>query len=90
MNLRVREKAAEEFLGALVAGELMNKHYIITAYTLNNPNVIRLEPPLTVSYAQLDRMIDALDQVCQRNKGFGDMLLSSAKTVIGNVFKRNK
>jgi putrescine aminotransferase len=84
----VLEKAAEEFLGALIAGELMNKHCIITAYTLNNPNVIRLEPPLTVSYAQLDRMIDALDQVCQRNKGFGDMLLSSAKTVIGNVFKK--
>ncbi|MGI6685541.1 MAG: aspartate aminotransferase family protein [Bacillota bacterium] len=82
------EKAAEEYLGSLIAGELMNKHYIITAYTLNNPNVIRLEPPLTISYAQIDRMIEALDQVCQKNRGFGDMLFSSAKTVIGNVFKK--
>ena len=82
------EKAAEEYLGSLIAGELMNKHHIITAYTLNNPNVIRLEPPLTITYAQLDKMIDALEQVCQTNKGFGDMLLSSAKTVIGSVFKR--
>lgn len=82
------EKAAEEYLGALVAGELMNKHYIITAYTLNNPNVIRLEPPLTISYAQLDRMVEALNQVCRKNKGFGDMVFSSAKTVIGGMFKR--
>lgn len=82
------EKAAHEYLGSLIAGELMNKYYIITAYTLNNPNVIRLEPPLTVSYSQLDRMIDALDQVCQKNKGFGDMLLTSAKTVIGGIFHK--
>lgn len=84
----VLEKAAEEYLGALVAGELMNKHFIITAYTLNNPNVIRLEPPLTISYAQMDRMIEALDQVCRKNKGFGDMVFSGAKTVIGGMFKK--
>lgn len=83
------EKVAQEYLGALIAGELMNKHYIITAYTLNNPNVIRLEPPLTISYAQLDRMIEALEQVCRENKGFGDMVFSSAKTVIGGIFKKN-
>ncbi|ATW28683.1 aspartate aminotransferase family protein [Candidatus Formimonas warabiya] len=82
------EKVAQEYLGALVAGELMNKHHIITAYTLNNPNVIRLEPPLTVSFAQLDRMVQALEQVCEKNKGFGDMVLSSAKTVLGALFKR--
>lgn len=82
------EKAAGEYLGSLVAGELLNKHRIITAYTLNNPNVIRLEPPLTVSYKQLDRLLDALDDICRRNKGFGDMVFSSAKTVIGSLLKR--
>ena len=40
---------ADEYLGGLVAAELMNNYQVITAYTLNNPNVIRLEPPLIVS-----------------------------------------
>lgn len=82
------EKASQEYLGSLIAGELMNKHHIITAYTLNNPNVIRLEPPLTITYPQMDRMIEALTQVLRKNKGFGDMVMSSAKTIIGSLLKK--
>lgn len=77
------EKMAAEYTGALVAGELLNQHRIITAYTLNNPNVIRLEPPLTVSFAQLDKLVAALREVLQKNRGFGGMVFSSAKTVFG-------
>ncbi|MBP1763759.1 MAG: Acetylornithine transaminase [Firmicutes bacterium] len=81
-------KLAEEYLGALVAGELLNKHQIITAYTLNNPNVIRLEPPLTVSYEQLDKLIAALDEIFAKNKGFGDMVVSSSKTILASLVKK--
>jgi len=55
-----------EYLGSLIADELINKHHIITSYTLNNPKVIRLEPPLTVSYKQIEMLIEALDAVCKR------------------------
>jgi len=84
----ILERAASEYLGSMVAGELLNKHNIITAYTLNNPNVIRLEPPLTVSYEQLDKLISALDEVCRKNKGFGGMVMASAKTVLGSLIQR--
>ena len=47
-------KFSQEYLGAMVAGELLNRYRIITAYTLNNPNVIRLEPPLIVTKEQID------------------------------------
>lgn len=82
------EKAAAEYLGAMVAGELMNKHRIITAYTLNNPNVIRLEPPLVVSYQQLDALLAALEEVFAKNKGFGDMVMTSGKTILGTLLKK--
>ncbi|MBP1765304.1 MAG: Acetylornithine transaminase [Firmicutes bacterium] len=81
-------KLADEYLGAMVAGELLNKHQIITAYTLNNPNVIRLEPPLTVSYEQLDKLIAALDEIFAKNKGFGDMVISSSKTILASLVKK--
>lgn len=83
------EKLANEYLGAMVAGELLNKHRIITAYTLNNPNVIRLEPPLVVTHEQLDTLLAALDEICSRNKGFGSMVLASSKTILGALIKKN-
>jgi putrescine aminotransferase len=82
------EKLASEYLGAMVAGELLNNHRIVTAYTLNNPNVIRLEPPLTVSYEQLDKLLAALDVICAKNKSFGDMVIASGKTMLGSLVKR--
>lgn len=81
-------KLSEEYLGALVAGELQNNYHIITAYTLNNPNVIRLEPPLTVTYEQLDILIDALVDIFSKRQGFMDMAVASGKTVINTLFNR--
>lgn len=83
------EKLAGEYLGAMVAGELLNKYRIVTAYTLNNPNVIRLEPPLVVSYEQLDTLLAALDGICSKNRGFGDMVLASSKTILGTFVKKS-
>ncbi len=80
-------RLAGEYFGSLVAGELMNKYRIITAYTLNNPNVIRLEPPLTVSYEALDRVIAALEEILGHS-GFTGVMLSSVRTAVTTVFKR--
>jgi putrescine aminotransferase len=37
----------------------MARRGVIAAYTLNNPNVIRFEPPLVVSESEIDTAIDA-------------------------------
>ncbi|MCL5289554.1 MAG: aspartate aminotransferase family protein [Bacillota bacterium] len=82
ITMNVVNKLAQEYMGSLVAGELFNKHRIITAYTLNNPNVIRLEPPLTVSREQLDRVLNALEDVLANHSGFLSMVGSGAKNVL--------
>ncbi|MDI6604460.1 MAG: aspartate aminotransferase family protein [Thermoanaerobacteraceae bacterium] len=81
-------KLSNEYLGSLVAGELSNKHHIITAYTLNNPNVIRLEPPLIVTKEQIDKVVAALDEILTKSGSLLGITLSSAKTVLGSLFKR--
>jgi len=85
-------KLSEEYLGAMVAAELQNKHGIITAYTLNNPNVIRLEPPLTVSKEEIDRVLAALENIFSKNHSFLGVAVSSGKSAIsstiGGLFKR--
>ncbi len=82
------EELSYEYIGVLAAGELLNKHNIITAYTLNNPRVIRFEPPLTVSYEQLDRLVEALEEVCRRNSGFYHLAASGAMTMIKSRSKK--
>lgn len=81
-------KLSNEYLGSLVAGELLNNYGIITAYTLNNPNVIRLEPPLIVSYDELDKLVESLEDIFAKRNGFMSMALSSGKTVINTLFKK--
>ena len=66
-------KVSEEYYASLVAGQLMKKHDIITAYTLNNPNVMRLEPPLIVQKEHLDYALNAIEDVLAGNKGFFSM-----------------
>jgi putrescine aminotransferase len=81
-------KLSEEYLGALVAGELQNKYRIITAYTLNNPNVIRLEPPLIVTKDQIDAVIHALTQIFEAHRSFWGLALAGGRTIIGSLLKK--
>ena len=46
-------------IGKLVIGTMVHRG-VIAAYTLNNPNVIRFEPPLIITRAQIDTVLEAL------------------------------
>ena len=79
-------KLSSEYLGSMVAGVLLNEHRIITAYTLNNPNVIRLEPPLVVTKEQIDVVLNALDDTFAKNKSLLGFGLKSGKTFLSSKF----
>jgi acetylornithine/succinyldiaminopimelate/putrescine aminotransferase len=49
----------------LLCGYLLNQHKILTAPTFNNSGVLRIEPSLTVTYAEIDRLLHALDDIGQ-------------------------
>lgn len=88
ISFGVMNALSKEYLAALVSGELANKHHVITAYTLNNPNVMRLEPPLIIGYEDIDYVISSLDEVIGRFKGFVGAALASAGSRIGSLFKK--
>jgi predicted amino acid dehydrogenase len=50
---------------ALLAGYLLNVEQIRLAPFLNNSMTLRLEPPLTVTYEEIDYTMKALARVCQ-------------------------
>lgn len=51
------------FAVPLVAGYLLRKHRIVAAATFNQVATLRLQPSLTVEAAEVDRLLDALDDV---------------------------
>jgi putrescine aminotransferase len=61
----------EDIAGLVIAG--LAQRGVIAAYTLNNPRVIRLEPPLVITEEQLDRAValltESLDQTMSLLEG---------------------
>lgn len=66
-----------QLLGSLIAGKLLNQHGIITVYTLNNPKVIRVEPPLTVTDEEIQTFLTSLEAVLKEYKGFPALALQT-------------
>lgn len=65
---RIAAGLAREYAGAVAAALLRQEHNIITINTLNNPNVMRIEPPLILTDAQADRVADAMESVARRHR----------------------
>jgi acetylornithine/succinyldiaminopimelate/putrescine aminotransferase len=49
----------------LICGYLMAEHAILTAPTFNHSGVLRIEPSLTITYVEIDRLLVALEDVAQ-------------------------
>ncbi len=79
LSFGMLSRVTEEYLASLVAGKLLNEYRVITAYTLNNPNVMRLEPPLTVEKSQIDYVLKALDEILEVHRGFFSLARSAFK-----------
>ncbi len=47
-------------IAKLVIGTMVHRG-VLAAYTLNNPTVIRIEPPLVITPAQIDRVLEVIE-----------------------------
>ena len=60
-GLMVGLEFAEDEVGELVVAQLL-KYGVCVAYALNNPRVLRFEPPLIISAEQIEFAVDAVDK----------------------------
>ncbi len=58
-GLMIGVEFAIKDIAELTINYMATHHGIIAAYTLNNPKVIRMEPPLVVTEAQVEEVIEA-------------------------------
>ncbi|MCK4776922.1 MAG: aspartate aminotransferase family protein [Actinomycetia bacterium] len=85
LSLGLLNKLSKEYLASFIASELLNSYKIITAYTLNNPNVVRFEPPLYVSKEEIDLAVKALDEICSKYKGLSDFGIKAGKDFLKKI-----
>ncbi len=81
------QRLSANFLSSLVAAEMLKKYGVMVAFTLNNPRVIRLEPPLTVGYEQIDRVVEAFDDFFSGHGGFVQLALKSGKGAVSSLLR---
>ncbi len=54
------EFAVDDFAALVIAG--CGRRHVLAAYSLNNPRVVRLEPPFIIEKEQIDRALEALGE----------------------------
>jgi putrescine aminotransferase len=57
LGLMLGVEFSDSDIGKLVIGTMVHRG-VIAAYTLNNPSVIRFEPPLIITQAQIDTVLE--------------------------------
>ncbi len=62
------EKYLSENFASQFSAEMLNDHGIISIVTLNNPMVIRIEPPLIITKKEADIFLNAFRSVCEKNR----------------------
>ncbi|AJQ97179.1 ornithine/acetylornithine aminotransferase [Gynuella sunshinyii YC6258] len=55
--------SGQGFIVPLVSAYLLNRHHIFTMPTLNDNNVLRLQPNYLITHEEIDTLIHALDKV---------------------------
>lgn len=81
-------KQSYDFVGSMIAGALLNDYRVITAYTLNNPATVRIEPPLIISPDEIDRCLEALKGVLAKNSSNIALTLRSGLTMVSGLVRR--
>jgi putrescine aminotransferase len=67
----LEESDARHLFCGLVLKRLIEEHGMVTAITLNNADVLRVQPPLNAGQEVLDSFVDALDETLRSVSRFG-------------------
>lgn len=72
-GLMIGIELTKEGLGGFLMAECVKQH-ILVAYTLNQPKVIRLEPPFMISFAMMDAVVAAMADAFEKAERIVDEL----------------
>lgn len=73
LGLLIGVELQKEGFGGMILPEMI-KQGVLIAYTLNNPKVIRFEPPLIITKDIIDEVISAFENVLEKIKPLADRI----------------
>lgn len=73
----ILNRLSHDYFAGLVLLVLRQDHHMLTLNTLNDPNVLRVQPPLIVSEEEIEAFVEALDEVLSRWRGFPNAAVSN-------------
>jgi acetylornithine/succinyldiaminopimelate/putrescine aminotransferase/predicted amino acid dehydrogenase len=76
----VRFLSAQEDLGYLITGYLLNRWRVRVSPTLSDPFTIRLEPSASITDSEIQRLAEAMEDVCSRLRKGDSLGLTSFLT----------
>jgi putrescine aminotransferase len=82
------ELVSPHFGGALIPE--MAKQGVLVAYTLNQPKVIRLEPPLVISEKQIEKVVDVFEASLKKVKSLFTSSQNESKIKEGGVLRATR
>lgn len=81
----VRSKMAIELMITSIISKMLKDYKIICGFTVNNPTVLRFEPPLTIEKNHIDYFVNSLDAVLNKQSTILNIAVSTAKNLISHV-----
>ncbi len=67
-GLMIGVELVKEGYGVVIFPEML-RNGVLTAFTLNNPKVIRFEPPLIISKKEVDTVMDIFESAVRKTRG---------------------
>jgi putrescine aminotransferase len=86
---QMQNSDARYLLSGVVLRELITRRGLVTAITLHNADVIRVQPPLNVTRDVIDEFIDGLDDTLTQVKSYARTVWKSAPDIINFLRSRS-
>jgi putrescine aminotransferase len=85
LNL-VKSKTAIELMITSIISKMLKEYKIICGFTINNPTVLRFEPPLTIEKQHIDYFVNSLDAVLSEQSTILNIGVCTTKNLVNNIF----
>jgi len=77
-----------ENTSSFILSRMLNQHHVILGNFDHRPDMLRLQPPLTVQKEEIDRAVEALDEAC--GKSSIGLALGAGMTALGRALRPPK
>ena len=82
----VKSKMTIELMLTNIVSKMLKEYKIICGFTVNDPTVLRFQPPLTIEKNEIDYFVNSLDAVLNEQSNIIEIAVCTTKNLVSNIF----